>query len=131
VAVEAERFVIDASAVVALLRGEPGGEMLPAYLAGGVMSVVNLAETVQVLRRYNLDPDVLIPILTEGGLRIVDADIQLARLAGELEQATRHAGLSLGDRFCFALALQKGLPVVATDRPFMASGLAVEVKLLR
>ena len=44
---------------------------------------------------------------------VVEADEGLAKAAGRLRAQTCEAGLSLGDRFCLALALRDGLPAMA------------------
>jgi ribonuclease VapC len=49
-------------------------------------------------------------------LIIVDADAALARIVGRLRKVTAEAGLSLGDRFCLALAARDRLPAWAADR---------------
>ncbi len=64
-------------------------------------------------------------------MRIVPADAQLAIMAGELERATRKIGLSLGDRFCLALAIGTGRAVVTTDRIWQKIDLGIEVILAR
>jgi ribonuclease VapC len=43
-------------------------------------------------------------------MAIIPADKLLAREAGRLRAMTASAGLSLGDRFCLALARREGLP---------------------
>jgi len=127
----AEEVVIDASAAIAFLNREPGGERLQSYLPQSWMSAVNAAEVFQILRRHGYDPDRGLHILREIGLRIVDADLGAAQLAGNLERETRSVGLSLGDRFCFALALERRLTLVTTDRAFAKVRLPVAVVLLR
>ena len=105
--------------------------MVPHYLAGAIMSAVNLAEFVQVLRRFDRVPEPYLQIFRDAGMRIVPADSELAILAGELERATRRVGLSLGDRFCLALAIATGRAVVTTDRIWQTVDLGVEVILAR
>jgi ribonuclease VapC len=125
-----KEVVIDSSAAVALAKGEAGAAALvPHYLAGAIMSSVNLAEFVQVLRRVDRDPEPYLQIFRDAGMRIVAADAQLAILAGELERTTRHVGLSLGDRFCLALAARTGRAVVTTDRVWRTIDLGIEVIL--
>ena len=49
-------------------------------------------------------------------LTLVPADAPLAWEAGRLRAATAEAGLSLGDRFCLALAKRDGLPAWTADK---------------
>ncbi|HEY6577890.1 MAG TPA: hypothetical protein VIY09_01080, partial [Rhizomicrobium sp.] len=51
--------------------------------------------------------------------------------AGELERTTRNIGISLGDRFCLALAISAKRPVVTTDRIWLALGYGIEIILAR
>jgi PIN domain nuclease of toxin-antitoxin system len=51
---------------------------------------------------------------------LVAADETMARLAGVLRSDTAQAGLSLGDRFCIAHALTKGMEAWTTDRQWQS-----------
>jgi PIN domain nuclease of toxin-antitoxin system len=124
-------IVIDASSALAFLLRERGWQDVPAFLRTGIMSTVNYAEVVQRVRRDGANADVCLPALLREGLVMVDADAATARMAGELEALTRSKGVSLADRFCLALAMQHGSPVLTADRPWKHLGLSVEVKLLR
>lgn len=66
-------------------------------------------------------------------LTIVAADHELARAAGRLRTVTASAGLSLGDRFCLALAAKEGLPALTADRAWarIADAVGVEVVTIR
>jgi len=64
-------------------------------------------------------------------LDTVDFDVQAAYQAGLLRSATRHAGLSLGDRACLALGQQLGLPTVTTDRIWSTLQLGIDIRVLR
>ena len=110
---------------------ERGADAVPQYLARGLMSAVNVAEFVQVLRRYDRDPEPYLRVFGQAGLRILHADAQLARLAGELERTTRSIGLSLGDRFCLALAISGKRAVLTVDRVWLAIDFGIEVILAR
>jgi len=61
---------------------------------------------------------------------IVDADPDLARIAGHLRAATAEAGLSLGDRFCIALASRDGLPTWTADKQWRMISAAVGVEIV-
>jgi ribonuclease VapC len=126
-----QEVVIDSSAAVALAMRERGADAVPQYLARGLMSAVNVAEFVQVLRRYDRDPESYLRVFEQAGLRILPADAQLARLAGELERKTRSIGLSLGDRFCLALAIGAKRAVLTADRAWLAFDFGIDVMLAR
>jgi PIN domain nuclease of toxin-antitoxin system len=66
-------------------------------------------------------------------MRVIDADLELAWTAGRLRGSTAEAGLSLGDRFCLALAARDRLPVWTADRQWrtIADKLDVEIVLIR
>jgi ribonuclease VapC len=128
--VQAEH-VVDASAALAYLLGEPGGDVVAPCLRTGVISAVNLAEVAQRCWRLGSDPTPYVDRLSEAGLRVADADMLAARLAADLERLTRPYGLSLADRFCLALALDRSLPVLTADRPFQKLGLPIKIVLIR
>lgn len=60
---------------------------------------------------------------------VVAADEALGWEAGFLRAATAVAGLSLGDRFCLALARRLELPVYTADRAWKEAASAVGVKV--
>jgi PIN domain nuclease of toxin-antitoxin system len=50
------------------------------------------------------------------GIEVVDFDKDMAERCAPLREATRKKGLSLGDRCCLALGLERGLEVVTAER---------------
>ena len=119
--------VIDASAAIAFLLNEPGGDLVSPFLAYGVMNSVNLTEVVTRLVRTGHDPMRAHYL----GCRIVDHDADLADRAGRLWPMTASQGLSLADRACLALALRDELPVLTGDRPWARLTINVDVRLIR
>lgn len=120
-------YVIDASAALAHLLNEAGGDRVSPHLAAGVMSSVNLTEVVARLIRTGHDPMRAHYL----GCRIVDHDVDLADRAGRLWPLTAHLGLSLGDRACLALAMRDGRPVLTGDRLWAGLTIGVDVRLIR
>jgi len=119
--------VLDASALLALLRDEPGSVKVAEVIANARMSSVNYAEVVSHFIHAGMPADQIDAMLAPLPLTIVEADRALATLAGRLRAATAEAGLSLGDRFCLALAHRDGLPAFTADKQWRAVAKAVGV----
>lgn len=124
-------FVLDASALLASIKDEPGAEAVIAVLPRAVISAVNLSEVVAKLCDYGLSEEETREALGVIHLEVAAFDESLAYGAGELHRSTRRKGLSLGDRACLALAKQTGLPVLTTDRAWAGLDVGVEVRLIR
>jgi PIN domain nuclease of toxin-antitoxin system len=108
--------VLDASAVLALLYQEPGGQAVAAHLPGALISAVNLSEVAAKLADDSIPPGDIAVTLGGLGLDVQPFDAAMAVAAGLLRPATRHLGLSLGDRACLALAQSVQGVALTTDR---------------
>jgi ribonuclease VapC len=123
--------VLDASAVIALLRREPGHEFVADQLADSVISTVNWSEIVQrvLARGWPLTAADAVRTLGANIVPFTPAD---AVRAAQLFDTTRKAGLSLGDRACLAVAA--GIPggvAVTADQAWSTLDLDVPVQLIR
>lgn len=127
------RVVLDSSAVLALVLDEDGGEAVFEALPRGLVSTVNLSEIVSVLVRGGNPQERVRTTLARLRLAAVPPDEAMAIDAGLLIEATRGAGLSLGDRFCLALARRVAAPVMTADRAWLkvAERLGTEVRVIR
>jgi PIN domain nuclease of toxin-antitoxin system len=124
---------LDASALLALLRGEPGGQLVRPFLADAAMSTLNWAEVVGYYSRSgNSEKDIRV-LLEPLPIDRVPFDEAMAYIAGMMLPITRSAGLSLGDRACLALAAHLGSKVVTADRPWkvLGSTLGIDVEVIR
>jgi ribonuclease VapC len=123
--------VLDSSAILAVVFNEPGDEVVIPLLKGGLLSTVNSAEvhTRLVLRGLNADFAWRRVMALGCEIRFFD-DVQ-ARLAGELAPKTRPLGLSLGDRACLALAIQRKAVVYTTDAAWKNLNLGIEINVIR
>jgi ribonuclease VapC len=129
--------VLDASALLAYLRDEPGADVVADAIAGGAaISTVNLAEVLGRAADRDVDPARLAAQMADRGLlggaisveAFTDADaIEVARLRPE----TRAQGLSLGDRACVALARRLGLPALTADTAWSRLDLDVTLRQIR
>lgn len=123
--------VLDASALLAMLQGEPGGDAVQELLETAAISSVNWSEVAQKSLEKQAEIDGLRHDLEALGLEILPFTAVLAETTARLRSATRQAGLSLGDRACLALAALLGLPAVTTDRVWPDVGLPIEIRVVR
>jgi PIN domain nuclease of toxin-antitoxin system len=124
--------VLDASAILAVIKGEPGAEKLtPRLLADAVASAVNLAEVQTKLVDSGWNPAQAWEDATSPVREVLPFDSEQARIAGDLTFQTRHLGLSLGDRACLALGLTLGASVYTTDRAWRQIRLDTKIHVIR
>lgn len=125
--------VLDASALLASLLEEPGHQIVDDHLVGAAIVSVNLAEVVGYFARRGKSVEHVRAAIERTGIEIAEADAGLAYEAGMLLPITRGAGLSLGDRFCLALARRRDYVALTADRawPDVAEKAGVKVELIR
>ncbi len=115
-------MVVDTCVLLAVFFREDRAAWAQAQLdqhAGTlVMSTVNLAETLAILRSRNpqafstLERDVL-----SAGIRFVAPDVAQARAASAALR--QYEKLNFGDAFLFALAEAESLPILTLDSDFL------------
>lgn len=111
------RNVLDASAVLAVLNGEPGQKKVVPILAESAASAVNLTEVAAKLLEAGMDgASAKLAISVLGIGKIMDFTEDLAWEAARLRPLTKQYGLSLGDRACLSLAIKLKVPAVTADR---------------
>jgi ribonuclease VapC len=123
--------VFDASAVLAILKREPGAERALAVLDRARISCVNLAEAQSKLVHEGLDKGAAWARINFLGCSAVPFDSDLAYEAGSLIERTKPLGLSLGDRACLSLALARKAKVYTTDRAWAKLKLGIEIEVIR
>lgn len=122
--------VLDASALIAMIKGERGATKVAGAIAGARISAVNYAEVVSHFVHAGMPEREVDAMLDPLPLTVVAADKLLAQLAGRLRAVTASAGLSLGDRFCLALARRDGLPAWTSDGQWKTVAEAADVKVV-
>ncbi len=126
------KVVLDASAILALINGEPGHEKLtPSVLANAVCSTVNLAEVQAKLVSHGWPPseawqDAMGPIR-----EAIPFTEEHAKVTGTLITHTRAVGLSLGDRACIALGMALQAPVFTAEQTWKKLNLGIEIQVIR
>jgi ribonuclease VapC len=125
-------YVLDASALLAYLNDEPGGNEVEAILEDAFISTVNLAEVLQKATRNDISATQLATDISGMGVHSVAFDASMAAMTAELWSRTKHRGLSLADRGCLSLAAQLNAIAVTTDRAWADLDLpAIDVHLVK
>ena len=124
-------IVLDASALLAWLHGEAGGENIPPVLDGAVMSAVNWCEVMQKSRQKGASAEGMLDDVSEMGLTIAPFTATQAESAALLWKQAQSLGLSLGDRACLALALELSAPVLTADRIWSGLNTGLDIRFIR
>jgi PIN domain nuclease of toxin-antitoxin system len=123
--------VLDASALLAVLRAEPGAERVEPRLEGAGIGAVNLSEVVAKLIEDDVPEAEIRRAIGRLELDVHAFDEQHAFIAGVLRRSTRALGLSFGDRACLALAQTLGVPALTADRSWSRLDLGVAIEVIR
>jgi len=109
-------YVLDSTAVIALLYSEPGYQYVKDVLDKSVVSAVNLAEIVNKLAQRGPSSEAVRESLVRLELRVEDWSEAMAYRSVEFTPFNKSHGLSLGDRACLTLAKQLRATAVTSDR---------------
>jgi len=134
----AKPVVFDSTAILAILFDEPGAEKLIGLLQQGLLSSVSLAEIYSRLLLAGRPAAPAWDRVLSMGFEVVHFSSEHARLAGGLMQIgglprkTRSQTLSLAERACLALAIERDATVYTTNHawknlPGIASSLDIVI----
>ena len=110
------KYVLDSSAVLAVLHQESGADKAISYFPESVVSSVNAAEVLTKLVEKSNDIEIATRVFELLQLTIVEFDMVHAEKAAEIRPLTKNLGLSLGDRSCLALAMLSKATAVTADK---------------
>lgn len=123
-------YLLDASAILALLHREHGWDAVATILPGSATSAVNWSEVVQKAGSRGVDVDHLSDEFTQLGVDIIDFGLAEADAAARLWLGGQ-TSLSLADRACLGTAQLRGVAVVTADRAWADLDLPVSVQVIR
>jgi ribonuclease VapC len=124
-------YVLDASALIALVNQERGGEKVRPLMPDGVISAVNFCETLQVLRRGGMPVESVTLALTPLVSQPIPFDASLAYVAASIHERTRDHGLSFGDCACLALAMSRKVAAVTAEKEWKNVDIGIEIITIR
>ena len=122
-------YVLDASAILALLNNEPGADRVQEVLMDKActMSVVNWSEVVRKLVLRSQPVESVAQSLMGLGLVFQDFNYRQATATAQIMALS----LSLGDRACLALSLELSATALTADKIWQTLALDVNVELIR
>src|SRR5205823_4437031 len=128
---ERPQYVLDSSAVIALVRREQGWEKVNAALEHSVISAVSLAESMTKLIRQGGEPNQVERLLKALDLEVIPWDEELAWASRDLCPLAWTHGISFADRACLTLARHLDLAAMTADSAWKKAGHGVRVSLFR
>jgi ribonuclease VapC len=123
--------VLDASAVLAFLREEPGQDVVERHLEEAAISIINFSEAAFVLARNGMPLPEVKRLLDNILQNRVDYDEEQMWIATDIYLKTRPFGLSFGDCACLALGSKLRVPVLTTEKTWLKANLDIAIELIR
>ena len=126
-------FVLDASAMLATLLDEPGGDDVYEVMSGSHISVINLSEVYATLLDGGMSFEAAQEIIGPLPVRVRTFRDGHAWQTAKLRPLTRQFGLSLGDRACITTAMFADLPILTSDRRMVEAKdvLGIDIRMIR
>lgn len=124
-------YVLDASAVLAVLFKEAGEEIARPYLRDGLISAVNAAEVLNTGFRNSESLERHVQVFRSLEVRVVGFDFEQAVIATTFKPYIKAANLSFADRACLSLGLLRSLPIVTAECSWAKASMGVDVRLIR
>lgn len=124
-------YVLDASALMAVIRREPGATFVEERMSGARVSAVNASEALMRSVEKGFPEELVTAFLSAERFVLVPFDANLAVVTARLRPATRHLGLSFADRACLATAISLGATAVTADRAWAELDLPCKIELIR
>ena len=125
------RVVLDASALLAVIRREPGFENVKPFLPRALISSVNVCEVIYVAMEKGSTMEAVQWSIRSLPIETIPFDDRQAAVAAALHKPTRRHGISFADRACLVLGLSENLSVVTSDMTWEELDLGVELLRFR
>lgn len=111
-----KKYVLDTSALIALLQNEPGSEVIKDKINKSIISSVSLCELITFLSRNQIEENDIDEIIENMVPEVIDFCSTVSTIGGKLIKITQDYALSLGGRACIATGLHYGLEIYTADK---------------
>jgi ribonuclease VapC len=128
-------YVLDASALLAVLLDEDGADVVAPHLRGAEVSIINVCEVLTKAAEQGGDVDSVQQILDSFGFRTRAFREGHALQSARLRPLTKRFGLGFGDRACLVQGMFSGRPILTGDRDWkkihLDPALGIDIRLIR
>ena len=124
-------MILDASALLALLQGEPGADKVQAVLHRAIINTVNWSEVIQKLSVRDPDAADIRAEMELTGLKIMPFTIDQAEICASLWEQAQPFGLTLADGSCIATGIDRNMEIMTTDKVWQEMELPIAVHVIR
>jgi ribonuclease VapC len=125
------KVVLDASAIMAAVLEEDGGDAVHDIDADRIISSVNLAEARSRLFDRGISAELMTVAISVLDAVVVPFSESDAIEVADMRAYTKSAGLSIGDRACLVLAKRLNAKAMTADKIWGELKLPVQVELIR
>lgn len=124
-------IIVDSSAFIALVNKESGWEVMEPYADAMVMSAINISESICAMRDKAIPDAKIDAVIATMVMEIAVFDAYQASKTADLRKYTKSFGLSLGDRACIALGMERKLPIFTADKIWSKCDLDADIRVIR
>lgn len=128
-------YVLDASALLAVLLDEDGAAMVRPVLGQAEISIINVCEVLTKSAEQGADLQVVEDVLASFRFRTRAFREAHARQSALLRPLTKAQGLGFGDRACLVQGMFSGFPILTGDRDWLKldldPALGIDIRLIR
>ncbi len=128
-------YVLDASALLAVLLAEKGAEVVAPHLRDAEVSIINVCEVLTKAAEQGADVDIVQRTLDSYGFRTRAFRDAHSRQSALLRPLTKAFGLGFGDRACLVQGMFSGMPILTGDQDWLKlnldPALGIDIRLIR
>lgn len=127
-----QEAVLDASALLAYVKKEAGGEKVASFLRHACISSVNYQEVLySLISKHTISLAEARAAIAKTNLKIIPYTQEQAVITASFHEQALRIGLSLGDRACLALGMYMQATVVTADTPWKKLRLNIPLVIIR
>jgi len=123
--------VLDASALLAFLNSEPGGDIVLGVLHNAIISAVNYSEVLKKTIERKGSAERVSEIIRDLAVAIIPFDEAHATAAATLYPEAKPHGMSFADRACLSLGVLRHSTVITAEGKMKLVRLPIKVRLIR